>query len=169
MSNLDTNGSSGTSGNSCEFYYYQVFYEMWRSSFTKSSDPLVLFFHYCLTRNRYKCLINEKVKLFAYKRFQKLTLIKLVYFCVQPGELLPPEWNKAKSFYQLTYRKNDIDFKLEITIIPNSNLMHVQLRVTICLFMILSGCLYIQSFFIYRFLNNSISYQRDYFLYAKFC
>ena len=143
MSSLDTNGNDGTSGNGCEFFYYQLFYEMWRSSFTKSSDPLVLFFHYCLTRNKYKCLVNERVKLFAYKNFQELKLIGLIHFFIQPGELLPPEWNKAKNFYQLTYRKYDDDFKLEITVIPNTNLMHVQLRVTMFVYDFIRLFLYI--------------------------
>ncbi len=45
-----------------EFTHFQVYYEHWREAFNKPSDPLVLFYHWLLMHNRFKCLVDGEVK-----------------------------------------------------------------------------------------------------------
>jgi hypothetical protein len=86
---------------SFDFRYLSLFHAHYSKSFEKPSDALVLVMHWCLVRNRFKSDVA--------------------------GELLPKTWNSEPDYYELTYVKYEVKFKLEIYLLDN--LIHVQFRV----------------------------------------
>lgn len=42
-----------------EYPHFQIYYDLWVQSLKKPADLLVLFFHYLLIHNRFKCIDDD--------------------------------------------------------------------------------------------------------------
>lgn len=81
-----------------EYPHFQIYYDLYHHDFKNPADALVLFYHWLLIHNRFKCFSNGK-----------------------KTEYLPSEWNMnfAKKYYDLAYTKHDENYRLEIYLIGN--------------------------------------------------
>lgn len=86
-----------------EYPHFQIYYDTWVNSFTKPADPLVLFYHWLLIHNRFKCLIDG-----------------------QKSDYLPSKWNSSKEYYDFFYTKYSVNYRLEIYLI--GNLLHINFK-----------------------------------------
>lgn len=83
--------------------HFELYYELWYKSFNKTADPLILFYHWLLIHNRFKCVIDG-----------------------EKTDYLPSKWNSAKNYYDILYTKHEINYRLEIYLI--GNLLHVNFK-----------------------------------------
>ena len=52
--------------NVSEFCHLEIYFLYWNKSFVKPADPIMLFYHWCMIQNKFKCLIDEKVNGFYF-------------------------------------------------------------------------------------------------------
>lgn len=87
-----------------EFPHFQIYYDKWRDSFNKPGDLLVLFNHWLLIHNRFRCSTDAEAT-----------------------DYLPSNWNLAKHYYDLVYIKHGSTYRLEVYLI-GSNSINIQFK-----------------------------------------
>ncbi|RNA16408.1 hypothetical protein BpHYR1_008100 [Brachionus plicatilis] len=78
---------------SLDFSHFEIYFVHYSAKFKKSADPLVLFVHWSMIQNRFRC-INES----------------------ELHHTLPLNWLDNDSFYDFQYKKYDVIYRLEIYI-----------------------------------------------------
>lgn len=86
------------------FNHLGVHYSKWFESFNKPADPLVLFYHWCMIHNKYKCIENTEF-----------------------ADVLPDNWNADSEYYKLEYKKHEVKFLLEIFVL-NGQTLFVEIK-----------------------------------------
>ncbi|CAF0807534.1 unnamed protein product [Brachionus calyciflorus] len=86
-----------------EFCHFELYYTTWYEKFTRPADPLVLFIHWAMIQNRFKCFYDNELH-----------------------EQLPLNWMNLNGCYDFRYKKYDIEYRLEVYTVNDS--LFVQLR-----------------------------------------
>lgn len=86
-----------------EFCHFEVYYTAWYEKFLRPADPLVLFIHWSMIQNRFKCFYDSELH-----------------------DQLPSNWLSSNGYYDFHYKKYDLLYRLEIYITNDS--LFIQLR-----------------------------------------
>jgi hypothetical protein len=111
-----------------EYTHFEMYYLKYKDSFCKPADSLVLFIHWCMIQNKFKCLVDAVVRTYSTTYKQNFYLFLCIYnHFFKQTEALPIKWNLCKEMYDLFYQRAETKYRLEIYLIQN--LMHIQMKV----------------------------------------
>lgn len=110
-----------------EFCHFEIYYLNWYEKFTKPADPLVLFTHYCLIQNRFKCSFESEVIKFSSLKCLFIKIYLILFDLYQLTDQLPGNWNASNDYYDLHYKKHDMTYRLEVYL--TNDILLIQLRV----------------------------------------
>jgi len=83
---------------------FEFYFQRYREKFNKQADALVVFVHWYLVQNKYKCVVES----------------------TRQTEILPNQWNSCKEYYDFFYQKGDTRYRMDIYLIDKT--MHIQLK-----------------------------------------